>query len=121
MCIFYIQENYWRCTVCVTLSVTHNVHIHTHRHAKKKKKPCGLFVTMIEDLSQIKCMTQSLCNTYKYDFTQSRQRKLKFSAFNGGLLLYVAEEVPYIQQAEHNAHTSGLKVSLTVLNGWCRI
>ena len=88
---------------------------------KPKKKTCGLFVTMIEDLSQIKCMTQSLCNTYKYDFTQSRQRKLKFSAFNGGLLLYVAEEVPYIQQAEHNAHTSGLKVSLTVLNGWCRI
>lgn len=27
-----------------------------------------------------------------------------FSAFNGGLLLYVAEEVPYVRQAEHNAH-----------------
>lgn len=68
------------------------------------KIPCCLFVTMIEDLSQIKCMTHILGNTYKYDFTQSRQRKLMFSAFNGGLLLYVAEEVPYVRQAEHNAH-----------------
>lgn len=49
-------------------------------------------------------MTHILGNTYKYDFTQSRQRKLMFSAFNGGLLLYVAEEVPYVRQAEHNAH-----------------